>query len=77
MYATGDGIPQDRVEALKWYDIAAEMGLDPYIAERDALAATMDRAMIAEAARRTRSWLAAHRRWDDESIAATAATGKD
>jgi TPR repeat protein len=76
-YAAGDGVPIDPVEALKWYDIAAEMGLDPYNADRDALAATMDSSMIAETARRTRGWLAAHRRWDDEAIAATAATGRD
>jgi len=74
MYAAGEGIPQDQVEALKWYDIAAEMGLDPYTADRDALAATMDDAAIAEAARRARAWLAVHRRWDSDSIAATAAT---
>lgn len=76
-YAAGDGVPIDPVEALKWFDIAAEMGLDPYNADRDALAATTDPAMIAEAARRTRGWLAAHRRWDDESIAATATTGRN
>lgn len=74
IYAAGDGVPQDPVEALKWYDIAAEMGLDPYTADRDTLAATMDEAAIAEAGRRARAWLAAHRRWDSQAIADTAAT---
>lgn len=76
-HAAGNGVPHDPVEALKWYDIAAEMGLDPYTADRDALAATMAAASVAEAARRTRAWLAAHRRWNNEAIAATAAMGRE
>lgn len=73
LYAAGDGVPHDPVAALTWYDIAAEMGLDPYNGARDALAATMGVAAIAEAGRRTRAWLGAHRRWDTMAIAATAA----
>ena len=27
MYATGDGVPEDRAEAARWFRLAAEQGL--------------------------------------------------
>jgi hypothetical protein len=70
-------VRRDPVAAHKWYDIAAEMWLDPYNGARDALAATMSEVEIAEARRRAKAWIATHRRWDESVIAAIAAMSEE
>lgn len=62
LYAAGRGVPRDPVEAVKWYNIALHMGLDPDGRQRDAVVEGMSEAQIAEAARRAGDWLAAYRR---------------
>jgi TPR repeat protein len=56
MYAIGNGIPQDYVEAHKWANLAAAQGNK--VAEKfmDSIAARMTPAQIAEAQRLAREW---------------------
>ena len=55
MYDNGQGVPQDYVEAYKWYNLAAaqglaeEQGASPAITNRDAIARYMTPDQIAEA----------------------------
>jgi len=57
MYATGDGVPQDHVQAHKWYNLAAlQFPASKAAAARDALAAKMTPAQIAEAQKLAREW---------------------
>jgi len=55
-YAKGHGVPQDCVEALKWYIIASEhaaiQGEEDSIPNRDRLAQQLNPEQIAEAKRR-------------------------
>ena len=63
MYAHGQGVPQDYVQAHKWFNLAAarlpasdaEMR-NLAVKERDAVAAKMTPAQIAEAERLAREW---------------------
>jgi uncharacterized protein len=50
LYEYGDAVPQDYIQAHKWFDLA---GSDLY---RDAVAAKMTPAQIAEAQRLAREW---------------------
>ena len=56
MYAIGNGIPQDYVEAHKWANLAAAQGNK--VAEKfmDSIAARMTSDQIAEAQRLAREW---------------------
>jgi len=63
MYATGRGVPQDDVRAHMWYNLAAAgfpaAEAEPrnvVVAVRDAVAAKMTPAQIAEAQRLAREW---------------------
>ena len=63
MYGTGQGVPQDYVEAHKWYNLAAARltGDDQERSAelRDNLAESMPPAQLAEAQRRASEWQAA------------------
>jgi len=60
MYGNGEGVPQDYVEAHKWFNLAAAQGLQTAIASRDIAASKMTREQIAEAQRLAREWQAKH-----------------
>ena len=52
-YENGEGVPQDYAQAFVWYRKAADQN-DLYVKDRDALAAKMTPAQIAEAQRLAR-----------------------
>ncbi len=61
MYAKGQGVPQDYVEAHKWSDLAASRHRpgkkrDDSVHDRNFLAKRMTPAQIAEAQRLAREW---------------------
>ena len=63
MYGDGLGVPQDYVQAYKWYDLAAERFAasetekrDDAAKRRDEVASNMTPAQIAEAQRLVRAW---------------------
>jgi uncharacterized protein len=63
IYDAGRGVPQDYVEAVKWYRCAADQGFTDAGAGfnveaglRDNIAADMTPAQITEAQRRAREW---------------------
>ncbi|MDP6954047.1 MAG: hypothetical protein QGF53_14935 [Alphaproteobacteria bacterium] len=56
MHAEGVGVPRDRVEAYKWYQIAAWQRSSLAAAARDRLAADMTADQLDEAKRRARSF---------------------
>jgi hypothetical protein len=61
MHHQGAGVPQDFVEAYKWYNLAAArfvhpQGVDRAVQARDAVAGQMTPEQIAEAQRLTREW---------------------
>ncbi len=60
MYSKGQGVPQDYVLAHMWFDLAAWPGQslrDLVIKDREAVAAWMTPAQIAEAQRLAREWM--------------------
>ncbi len=61
MYATGDGVPQDYVQAHMWYNLAASRyppgsDRDKVVRNRDTVAEKMTPEQIAEAQRLAREW---------------------
>jgi TPR repeat protein len=56
MYATGEGVVQDSVEAHKWFAIAAEQGDPPAQANLARSTAVNSPAQVAEGARRAAEW---------------------
>ena len=60
MYANGEGVSQDYVEAHMWYNLAAAQSSgedrDSMVKARDNVAARMIADQIAEAQRRAREW---------------------
>ena len=61
MYYAGRGIPQDYIEAHKWFNLAAATDTekedrDKAVKERDDVAARMTPAQIAEAQKLAREW---------------------
>jgi TPR repeat protein len=58
MYDIGHGVPQDYVEAHKWYSLAAAAGEPSATFFRDDTAKSMTPAQIAEAQRLAREWQA-------------------
>jgi TPR repeat protein len=63
LYQTGEDVPQDYVQAYKWYQLAASRFLvseqsmrDRAVRNRDRLAARMTPPQIAEAQRLAREW---------------------
>ena len=57
-YNTGQGVPQDYVEAHMWYNLAASLRLTGEfgVRNRDRVAGRMTPDQIAEAQRRAREW---------------------
>ena len=64
MYANGQGVPQDDVEAHMWLNLAASRLAGEQrqrtVAARDIVAARMTSADLSEAQRRAREWHATH-----------------
>ena len=66
MYDTGEGVPQDHVEAHMWFNLAASRSTgedrESAVSTRDRARARMTAEQIAEAQRLAREWDAAHPR---------------
>jgi uncharacterized protein len=60
MYSTGRTIPADRVQAHKWFNLAAFKGHSEAARYRKELAAEMSEEDIAEAQRAARQWVSMH-----------------
>ncbi len=56
LYSTGYGVPQDFVQAHKWYSLAGANGDKGAPTLRDALAKQMIHTQIAKAQRQAREW---------------------
>ena len=60
MYADGEGVPQDYVQAHKWFNLAAASAevafRETFVEARDDVAARMTPSQIAEAQRLAREW---------------------
>jgi TPR repeat protein len=61
MYASGEGIPQDYVQAYKWFYLAAATLTEKQVRDeaakrRDIVAARMTPAQLAEAQKLARDW---------------------
>ena len=54
MYHNGQGVPQDYVQAHKWYNIAGANGSETGTSNRDSVAKQMTPAQVAEAQRLAR-----------------------
>jgi TPR repeat protein len=57
MCSTGQSMPLDMVEAHKWFNIAATMGMRDAMRLRNEVAAEMSESEIAAAQRSARDWL--------------------
>jgi TPR repeat protein len=55
MYANGEGVPQDYVQAFVWFNLAASES-DKAAQYRDLVASKMTPAQIAEAQRLVQEW---------------------
>lgn len=60
IYASGQGLPQDDVQALTWMDIAVAAGAGEAAPHRDDLKSRMTTVQQAEAERRVRQWILSH-----------------
>ncbi len=58
MYAVGQGVPQDYQEAMKWFRLAADQGLEKAAKWLEVLEKEMTPAQLAEAQRLAREWKA-------------------
>jgi len=58
MYSNGEGVPQDYVAAHMWFNLSGAGGYTDAPQWRDAVAAKMTPAQIAEAQRLAREWKA-------------------
>ena len=56
MYAEGEGVPRDDVQALMWFTLAADQNHKDAIENRDNAASTMTAAQIAVAKKLAREW---------------------
>ena len=56
MYERGRSVPQDYVQAYRWYTLAAAKGLKEAVKGRDLLEKRMTPAQLAEAQRLAREW---------------------
>jgi hypothetical protein len=56
MYASGKGMPQDRVTAYMWLELAAAAGNPDALRDADALARQMTPSQIAEAQKLAHDW---------------------
>lgn len=60
IYATGNGVDVDFVDAHKWFNLAAVRGSHAARQYRTEIALEMNASQIAEAQRRAREWLSNH-----------------
>ena len=60
MYGLGEGVPQDLVQALMWFNIADALGDESAHEERGKTVSLMTPDQIAEAQRMAREWMAKH-----------------
>ena len=58
MYREGQGVPQDYVQAHKWYNLAATQGDEDALKNRDDVAKRMSLADISKAQKLAREWWA-------------------
>ena len=56
MYATGQGVPQDYVQAHMWFSLSVALGDPVGTKNRDRAAAFLTPAQLAESARLLRAW---------------------
>ena len=56
MYANGQGVPQNHVQAHKWFNMAGAGGVEDGRKNRDIVATKMTPAQIAEAQRLALEW---------------------
>ena len=56
MYASGTGVPLDRVKGLMWLTIAADSGAKDAAQARDVMAGEMNAEEVAEARRLAEEW---------------------
>jgi hypothetical protein len=56
IYEHGRGVPQDRVQAHMWFNLAAAQGENNAAESRDRMAQRMTPAQIAEAQKLAREW---------------------
>ena len=56
MYANGDGVPTDNIQAFVWWNLAAAQGFSGAKEHRTAIEKMMTRAQIAEARKLSREW---------------------
>ena len=56
MFSIGRGVPQDYVQAHKWFSLSAAQGNAVATRNRDSIAAKMKAAQIAEAQKLAREW---------------------
>jgi TPR repeat protein len=60
MYHEGMGVPQNDVEAYKWFSIVAAEGNRDVLIGRDSIAKSMTSAQVVEAQSLAREWLKKH-----------------
>jgi hypothetical protein len=60
MCSTGQSMPLDMIEAHKWFNIAATLGMKDAVRLRNEIAAGMSEREIATAQRAARDWLVRH-----------------
>ncbi len=56
MYANGEGVPEDFIQAHMWFNLAAAQGNELGRENRDIVAERMTPAQVAEAQRLAREW---------------------
>ncbi len=60
MYDNGQGVPQNYVQAHKWFNLAATQGDKDAVKNRDIVAKKMTPADISKAQKLARQWWAKH-----------------
>lgn len=60
LFSTGQGVELNLVEAHKWFNLAAQRGVQRANIDRAELARDMSPREIAEAQRQAREWLSCH-----------------
>ena len=60
LYSTGQGVDLNYVEAHKWFNLAAMMGVERAKVDRAELADEMSGPEIAEAQKMAREWVSCH-----------------
>ena len=60
LYSTGHGVDIDYIEAHKWFNLAAMMGVERANIDRRELAEEMSQPEVAEAQRSAREWVNCH-----------------